>query len=1332
MKTFIMTLMILLAFTSCSKNIAKKKKTKARMTLALGTDKYPAGVIIYGEKKDSDIFFAKTVDGGDTLEIDLDNGEWGFAAIGWKGSNGNAMEGKARCASTSNINLTGEDEDILFELDVDGCGRSTFGNETAKDLTDNGYGFEKLKITSCAGLSNMMYDEDGHSDDGSSDDNSSGDYHNLPNCDEHPGRGKSFKVKLFQFEPTSNPVANKTAGLTSRCIKNLSSGASVESDLRIPIFNGSIPILTEIIAFDDENCSSSHNETIFFHEGSMEPAQGNKGFYDSDEERNNNHVFLNSKLCRDDFEGDDPNPYGESNFVICTPEQFAKIGEAEYLGKEIYLMKDLNFAGKAALMDGGSIVTVTNGWHGVFDGNGHKLYNITLESDDEKMGIFNYVKSHTLIDTEIRNLVLENVQVKNTKDTTGAFVYTGGLAGFVQPPGSAKDIIITNIDLNDVRVLKTDGGTPKSYTGGLIGQVNNPNGVQISIYNVSSNNLKVSSDSLEPVYVSVGGLVGQLSTNDNADSSIEIKHIDFGDSDSSIIEIDGLIHVGGLIGKVSASPGNIEIRDGNQFNGSIKAHYSSGGIVGSLTNAKVEYSYANVEFIKSNLPLFEGGTPLDSHNIGGIVGHAYSNNTGEGSFIKGNFAEIFGESDGIHNNVGGIVGSAVAATSTAFVEISNNKSNIGHDNSNNEFIPLKLNGSEYGGIVGKADASVISASISITGNVSYGKISERILLDGDGNEIPNTSNYNRGGLVGDNVEAELVKNISKTDVVGYTNIAGGVAKNSGIINELVVEGDVIINNEVASFVAGGIVAVNSGIITETFYEGFLESNEGADPDCTTSNICGVIVGNNLSGATVSDSIGLGVVTYDDDSDSDSEDEVVTSPPLCGSGSGICNFRVYGQADFNDDEDSDSEEEYGEVCDELLDDAGSAPYDYTAKFSLIDESCIPKFYHDWMELGESDSNGGSYLLAGNMLEPFIISNEADWNRIEDNELLLAKTFKIINREGHGERDEYNFSSGGFKPIGGMYDETKPFRGKIIAEEGVVLTGISIEGSDGFSQMGVITHAIGAEIGEEWSPLVVEGITINVNNSDANYVGAIGLAENTKISMEVSGAEYSGTSDGVGCNEGADFFPCYVGGIVGKLHGNGEIKRSRWFGTIDLGNFEAVGGLAGKVLATNGEIYIQENIVETELLRGRNYVGGLAGSISGADSTRIKHNVAWLNSAELTVIAGDLGGISPDVEFNTILMNNYVDLTSAVKTASNIFGFTDTKTDSGPPSSSTIFSTNYIIDGTVGISYPGLPSGIDFSNDYGAFEGNSDWFGGPHSEWFFNEQGRLEYGGHHHHK
>jgi hypothetical protein len=190
----------------------------------------------------------------------------------------------------------------------------------------------------------------------------------------------------------------------------------------------------------------------------------------------------------------------EDPYLIATPEQLARLSllTPRFTGRKAYeyerthskLVKDIDLAGKTWFPIGR-----IGGFYGVFDGQGHTIYNLTISDYEGFAGLFGSVGS----DATIKNLRLVSICIY------GGFI-SGGIVGVLSASGSK----VSNCFVS---------GTIKGFVdaGGIAGTIFTTKGiyncdVSADIIRNSQDDFSVSVDRWRNRfdYTSGGGIVGRF------------------------------------------------------------------------------------------------------------------------------------------------------------------------------------------------------------------------------------------------------------------------------------------------------------------------------------------------------------------------------------------------------------------------------------------------------------------------------------------------------------------------------------------------------------------------------------------------------------------------------------------------------------------------------------------------------------------------------------------------------------------------------------------------------------------------------------------------------
>ena len=261
---------------------------------------------------------------------------------------------------------------------------------------------------------------------------------------------------------------------------------------------------------------------------------------------------------------------------------------------------------------------------GNFDGKNNTLSNLSINSNDEKQGLFGVVS-----DGSIKNLTLDGVSMQTSEDDIGTLVGRVEVA-------DGKSVAIENITLNDSSIDSSSG----KYIGGLIGYIENSDEetAQVSLKRIEINDLTINA---KDDYV--GGLVGRIEVRSGTDIDISVENVMIRNLDIEVLGSQN--YVGGIAGRArNSGSGEITLRQLAVRNGNIKAVDSRrvGGLIGRMHNDTL-LDERNL-FIGS----VEGG-----YEVGGLVGRLSSNSVLNFGYVH---ADVIGHTTDENGRVGIITG----------------------------------------------------------------------------------------------------------------------------------------------------------------------------------------------------------------------------------------------------------------------------------------------------------------------------------------------------------------------------------------------------------------------------------------------------------------------------------------------------------------------------------------------------------------------------------------------------------------------------------------------------------------------------------------------------
>lgn len=283
-------------------------------------------------------------------------------------------------------------------------------------------------------------------------------------------------------------------------------------------------------------------------------------------------------------------------------------------------------------------------FQGTFDGGNYTISNFVIDQSDEYVGLISEIAGNVTI----RDLNLESAKV--TALSKAGALLGGGSGGFT----------INNVHASDVDIITTEDG----YAGGLIGDLDNEDGIESSISNVSVEGTVTASGEWSS---NIGGLIGMAEAQ-SSELIIEKAYADV-DVTNTVTneEMESTSDVGGLIGEIEADNdysggdyASVTVRNSYAW-GSVNAPESEnvGGLIGRVdveyypgydieTSIQIEKSYAR-------------GAVTGLSDVGGLIGQIDGPDEAEediyyelnNTFAMGQVTEL---DENEETGVGGLVG----------------------------------------------------------------------------------------------------------------------------------------------------------------------------------------------------------------------------------------------------------------------------------------------------------------------------------------------------------------------------------------------------------------------------------------------------------------------------------------------------------------------------------------------------------------------------------------------------------------------------------------------------------------------------------------------------
>ena len=307
--------------------------------------------------------------------------------------------------------------------------------------------------------------------------------------------------------------------------------------------------------------------------------------------------------------------------IIDNAEQFNAIGvtynEIAYSNQSNYLLNiDIDCQSTS--------VNPIQQFLGEFNGNSHKISNLSINTDIENLGLF-----YVLTDgAYVHNLTLSGFSLTNTN--TEAESSVGSLAGEV-----GNNVIIENVFVENSYV--TSNGSSGVFVGETISQVSGGNGHiwYCGVYNSEAMGTNDYNAIFDYTYGPTGGFIGKIADINNQSAYISNCYV-VSDNNSAYDYIStGDISMGGFIGEIQENS-NVIIQNciavGHVYSGkdyvwgSVQELDCVGGFIGinNSSQSTIQKSYAKVTVSRAST--FWG--------IGQVTTRAFGNNSGDGNFYQ--------------------------------------------------------------------------------------------------------------------------------------------------------------------------------------------------------------------------------------------------------------------------------------------------------------------------------------------------------------------------------------------------------------------------------------------------------------------------------------------------------------------------------------------------------------------------------------------------------------------------------------------------------------------------------------------------------------------------
>ena len=307
-----------------------------------------------------------------------------------------------------------------------------------------------------------------------------------------------------------------------------------------------------------------------------------------------------------------------------------------YKGKYFKLMKDIDLASKPWTPIGNS----THFPHLRLDGNGKSIINLKVDVGDGYAGLFYWLSGTSSTEKSVvRNLTIRNADVK-----------TGG---------RDAGVIVGSTSFSDIMNCRVDGTVTSAYcAGGIVGSgdpsiINCRADVNVTV------NAPTPTSTSRPVSVAAGGLIGDISFNNEQDNTITNctvrGTVTVSNQDQSESRND--FHAGGVAGLAFANV--MDCTSYAEINSTYEKEVHVGGLIGTvgaggrITNCS---AYGTVHGKKNNFVGGAYGYAVGNHervHFGGKIENIPDVGTGAVGIFIGHADGIFQTKNCSYSNVEG-------------------------------------------------------------------------------------------------------------------------------------------------------------------------------------------------------------------------------------------------------------------------------------------------------------------------------------------------------------------------------------------------------------------------------------------------------------------------------------------------------------------------------------------------------------------------------------------------------------------------------------------------------------------------------------------------------
>ena len=238
----------------------------------------------------------------------------------------------------------------------------------------------------------------------------------------------------------------------------------------------------------------------------------------------------------------------------------------QYVGKYVKLTADIDLDGINWEPIGTNSVGDHMAFLGTFDGGGHTISNLYINSDGDYLGFFartgSYIESEQAV---VKNLTFHNVDVSSNSTTSHDGSYVGGVIA-----NAGGNTVVSNVHLTGYIYVAGYG-----YVGGIVGH---------GYPDITDCSVKAEDGSyVHAYYWCAGGVIGYAGEGGTPITNTSVSGIDVWSAYGAAAAVAGLLQDGNTLTNVSAS--NVSVTSSSDY---VMGYIAGNGEASTMTNVTTE------------------------------------------------------------------------------------------------------------------------------------------------------------------------------------------------------------------------------------------------------------------------------------------------------------------------------------------------------------------------------------------------------------------------------------------------------------------------------------------------------------------------------------------------------------------------------------------------------------------------------------------------------------------------------------------------------------------------------------------------------------------------